>query len=61
MFIFPILLIILVYFLLNNNQTNYRVEHKRKPEDLLKERYINGEIDEEAYLKMSKLIRSSDK
>jgi len=57
MFVFPILLIVLVYFLFNNNQINYRTLQERNPEDILKKRYVNGEIDEDTYLKMSKVIK----
>ena len=57
MFIFPVLLIIVVYLMLNKDQSFHQRIYKKSPEDKLKERYVNGEIDEEMYLRMSRTIK----
>ena len=31
--------------------------NSKSPEDLLKERFVNGEIDEETYLKMKETLK----
>lgn len=47
-----------IYFLLKNRGgTNYKIDHGTDPEETLKQRYINGEIDEEMYTRMLKIIR----
>ncbi|MBC7088136.1 MAG: hypothetical protein H5T96_06560 [Tissierellales bacterium] len=52
-----LLLIIILYVLYKNGQLDF---HNKEDESLkkLKEKYINGEIDEETYLRMKKNIES---
>jgi len=47
-----------IYYFMKNNtgsccSTN---KNKKNPEEILKERFINGEIDEETYLKMKNTL-----
>jgi len=39
-----------------SRHSNSQFHNEKSPEDILKERYINGEIDEEVYKKMNKII-----
>lgn len=47
-----------IYYFMRNNSFNNdnsccsTSKNKKTPEEILKERFINGEIDEETYLKM---------
>lgn len=46
-----------VYYLLKNNTSNSLNNRcKNNSEELLKQRYVNGEIDEETYKRMWKLL-----
>lgn len=49
------LLIIALYFLVKGD-SRVHFAQKESPEQKLKERYINGEIDEETYLRMKSVI-----
>lgn len=56
----PILLLVgvVIYFLvINKNSTNFKFSGRKTSEDILKERFANGEIDEETYLKMKETLR----
>ena len=45
------------YFIKNDTNSYYSMNQKKKsPEEILKERFVNGEIDEETYLKMKKTL-----
>ena len=60
MIFIPILLLVgvVVYFLVvNRNGSNFRFPGRRTPEDILKERFVNGEIDEETYLRMKETLK----
>jgi len=47
-----------IYYLLTNKKdVNLGNNHKTSPEEKLKERYVNGEIDEETFNKMLKTIK----
>lgn len=47
-----------IYYLLKNKKDiDLNLNHKAGPEEILKQRYVNGEIDEETYSKMLKTIR----
>ena len=57
MLIIGILVIVAVYYFFKNHSSI--VPEKRNESDIqeiLKKRYVNGEIDEETYLKMKKVI-----
>ena len=59
MYIGLLLLIgVVVYFLvINRNNSSYKFTNRRSPEEILKERFVNGEIDEETYLKMKEVLK----
>lgn len=59
MFILILLVVgVVVYFLVaNRNGSNIRFPGRKTPEDILKERFVNGEIDEETYIKMKETLR----
>lgn len=45
------------YFIKNDTNSYYSMNQKKKsPEEILKERFVNGEIDEETYLKMKETL-----
>ncbi|MFH5836445.1 SHOCT domain-containing protein [Proteiniclasticum sp. C24MP] len=50
------ILVIAVVYLLVKGDTKVNFTQKESPEQKLKERYINGEIDEETYLRMKSVI-----
>ncbi|SEW43715.1 SHOCT domain-containing protein [[Clostridium] fimetarium] len=58
MMIFGWLLIGLgIYYFMNNGKLEkVRCNNSKRPEDVLKERYVNGEIDEATYNKMKMTI-----
>lgn len=49
-----ILIALVVYLFYKNKGMDF--SNKNEAEERLKERYINGEIDEETYLKMKRTI-----
>lgn len=55
MFIFPILIVVALYFLYNNSKDNH-IDNE-SPEYVLKERFANGEIDETTYLHMKEILK----
>ena len=57
MMLVPILLIILVYWLLSDGKKNIFIKGESNAESILKERYVNGEIDEETFRKMRSVIK----
>ncbi|SHJ83442.1 hypothetical protein SAMN02745751_03489 [Dethiosulfatibacter aminovorans DSM 17477] len=56
MFIFPILIGVVLYYFYSNNKEN--LIGNKSPEDILKERFINGEIDEATYLQMKETLKN---
>lgn len=54
MFIFPILIVAVLYLLYNSSD---KFSDKKSPEDTLKERFINGVIDETTYLHMKETLK----
>jgi uncharacterized membrane protein len=58
MIIIILLVIVLLFYypVLEDNKGISKLI-KKNPEYILKERYINGEIDEEKYLKMIEIIK----
>lgn len=56
MILIPILLVVAFIYLFNgDNKISISNQHN-DPERKLKERYINGEIDEETYLRMKSVL-----
>lgn len=51
-----LILLILVAYLLINGDPRVSLPQKSSAEEKLKERYTNGEIDEEAYVRMKSVI-----
>lgn len=47
----------LYYFIKNSGTSNVKHNNGRTAEDVLKERYVNGEIDEMTFERMSKTIK----
>lgn len=59
MIFFWILIIAVIFYLFRNHETNRTTIHsEHSPEAVLKERYVNGEIDEETFERMKKTIRN---
>jgi len=59
MFILLVLIIVGVYFLGKRSGSGFvQGENSSVAEDIIKKRYIGGEIDEETYFRMLKTIRS---
>lgn len=56
MFIFPILIGVVLYYFYSNNKEN--LIGNKSPENILKERFINGEIDEATYLQMKETLKN---
>lgn len=57
MFIFWILVIAAVYYLFkNHNSIDFGRKNESDAQEILKKRYVNGDIDEETYLRMKKEI-----
>lgn len=58
MFIGLIIAAVFIYFILAGDKKNNVSPFMRKtPEDILKERFINGEIDEKTYIQMKETLR----
>jgi len=55
MIIFWIGAAFLIYYLYQNR--SLRTSTGKNPEELLKERFVNGEIDEATYLQMKKTLK----
>ncbi len=56
-FIWIILIIVGIYFFYNSNHNVNKFLHKKSADDIIKERFANGEIDEETYMKMKDALR----
>jgi uncharacterized membrane protein len=57
MMLVPILLVVLVYYLLTSDKKSISIKSEDNAEIILKERYVNGEIDEETFRKMRSVIK----
>ncbi len=57
MLVLPLLFIVIAYFLLTGEGNNIFTNKKDEAEKLLKERYVNGEIDEETYKRMKAVLK----
>ena len=57
MWLIPILLIIIIFYVLKENNKGKKEESSAQ--DILDKRYAKGEIDEEAYDKMSRHLKES--
>lgn len=60
MFIFWIILIVGLYFVLKDRNVlsgvNHQSSHVSKAQELLDQRLISGEVDEETYARLKKLL-----
>lgn len=56
MMLLPLIIIGVAVYYFTVNKKGYGTDSER-PLDKLQERYINGEIDEETYIKMKKVIQ----
>ena len=58
MILFLLIIGIGVYFLVKNNgRLAFSEQNKDKSVEILKQRYVNGEIDDEEYKRMSKILK----
>lgn len=58
MIIFWVIIGFGIYYLLTNkNDVNLNLNRKEGPEEILKQRYVNGEINEETFENMLNTIR----
>ncbi|WP_422487235.1 SHOCT domain-containing protein [Gudongella sp. DL1XJH-153] len=58
MIIVALLIGVAVYFLVTgDNPVKQRESSKMNPEEKLKERFVQGDIDEEEYLRMKEVLR----
>ncbi|MGB4659386.1 MULTISPECIES: SHOCT domain-containing protein [Clostridia] len=58
MIFFWILIIAVIFYWFRDHETTKTTFHNdHSPEDMLKERYVNGEINEETFERMKKTIR----
>lgn len=58
MILFLLIIGVAVYFLVKNNGSMSLGERsKDKSVEILKQRYVNGEIDDEEYKRMSKILK----
>ena len=49
---------IVLYYLFNGNgKSSITLPNSKSPEEKLKERFVNGEIDEETYLNMKETLK----
>ena len=50
---------IVVYFLVKNSgRSTFSEQTENKPVEILKQRYVNGEIDDEEYIRMLKILKN---
>ncbi|WP_207740811.1 SHOCT domain-containing protein [Alkalibacter mobilis] len=56
MFIGLILIGVLIYFLATGDNFSTVVKKNNNAEELLKERFVRGEIDEETYYRMKRVL-----
>jgi putative membrane protein len=57
MFLFPVLLAILIYYLISHNKMRSPIRMQGNQSlEKLKTRFVNGEIDEETYIKMKETL-----
>ena len=57
MMLVPILVIVLVYLMVSGDGKKFLSKNEDSSERVLKERFVNGEIDEETYLKMKSVLK----
>lgn len=58
MFLFPIAIVLIVYFVMGDKLKQESFV-KKSPENILKERFVNGEIDEATYLQMLGVLKNN--
>ena len=47
-----------IYYMIKNNEViNNKTSKDKIAEEMLKQRYVRGEIDDESYIKMMKVIK----
>lgn len=47
-----------IYYMIKNNEViNSKTSKDKIAEEILKQRYVRGEIDDESYIKMMKIIK----
>lgn len=49
---------VIYYIVTNKGGQDFKSSSKKNPDEILKERYINGEIDEETFKSMKAILNS---
>lgn len=57
MIVLPLLILVVVYFLITGDKNKLFTQKEDEAEKLLKERFVNGEIDEETYKRMKAVLK----
>lgn len=57
MIVLPLLVLVVVYFLITGDKNKLFTQKEDEAENLLKERFVNGEIDEETYKRMKSVLK----
>lgn len=54
---FLLLGFVIYYFVANKDVQNFKLSSNKNPEEILRERYVNGEIDEETFKNMKEVLK----
>ncbi len=56
-FVLALIGIGIYYIFFNKGKSTITLPNSKSPEDILKERFVNGKIDEETYLKIKETLK----
>ncbi len=54
---FLLLGFVIYYFVSNKDVQNFKLSSNKSPEEILRERYVNGEIDEVTFKSMKEVLK----
>lgn len=54
---FLLLGFVIYYFVSNKDVQNFKLSNNKNPEEILRERYVNGEIDEDTFKNMKEVLK----
>ncbi len=54
---FLLLGFVIYYFVANKDVQNFKLSNNKNPEEILRERYVNGEIDEDTFKNMKEVLK----
>ena len=54
---FLLLGFVIYYFVANKDVQNFKLSNNKNPEEILRERYVNGEIDEDTFKSMKEVLK----